>query len=62
MGQETFNSGLTVNFDSRLSITYTFGRFFVNAYGQFNNFRYSHNNSHGRLNDWFVNTSIGVRL
>lgn len=61
-GQETFNSGLTVNFDARLSMTYNFGRFFVNAYGQFNNFRYSHKNSHGRLNDWFVNTSIGVRL
>jgi len=62
MGQETFNSGLTVNFDARLSLTYNFGRFFVNAYGQFNNFRYSHHSSHGRLTDWFVNTSFGVRL
>ena len=62
MAQETFNSGLAVNFDARLSLTYNFGCFFVNAYGQFNNFHYSHKSSHGRLTDWFVNTSIGVRL
>jgi hypothetical protein len=62
MGDKTFNSGLTVNFDARLSVTYNFGRYFVNAYGQFNNNRYRHNDSHGHLNDWFVNTSMGIRL
>ena len=62
LGQKTFNSGMTLNIDARLSLTYNFGRYFVNAYGQFNNFRYQHNNSHGHLNDWFVNTSIGIRL
>ena len=62
MGDKTFNSGLTVNVDARLSITYNFGRYFVNAYGQFNNMRYRHNGSHGYLNDWFVNTSVGLRL
>ena len=30
--------------------------------GQFNNMRYTHDSSHGHLNDWFVNASIGVRL
>lgn len=62
MGRKSFNSGLTVNFDARVSLTYNFGRFFVNAYGQFNNSRYWHGNSHGHLNEWFVNTSFGVRL
>lgn len=61
-GVKTFNSGLTVNFDARLSLTYNFGRYFVNAYGQFNNMRYSHDNSHGHLSDWFVNSSVGLRL
>ena len=61
-GEETFNSGMTVNFDARLSLTYNFRRYFVNAYGQFNNIRYRHEESHGHLNDWYVNTSIGIRL
>ena len=62
MGEKTYDSGMTVNVDARLSLTYNFGRYFINAYGQFNNFRFRHNNSHGHLNDWFVKTSIGVRL
>lgn len=61
-GSKTFNSGIAVNFDARLSVTYNFGRYFVNAYGQFNRFRYNHNSNTGRLNDWFVNAAIGVRL
>ena len=62
MGDKTFNSGLTINFDARLSLTYNFGRYFISAYGQFSNMRYRHDSSHGHLNDWFVNTSVGVRL
>ena len=62
VGEETFNSGMTVNFDARLSLTYNFGRYFVNACGQFNNIRYRHEESHGHLNDWYVNTSVGIRL
>ena len=62
IGDKTFDSGLTVNFDARLSVTYNFGRYFVCAYGQFNNMRYSHKRSHGYLNDWFINTSVGLRL
>ena len=62
MGDMTFNSGLTVTFDARLSLTYNFSRFFISAYGQFSNMRYRHDSSHGHLNDWFVNTSFGVRL
>ena len=62
MGDRTFNSGLSIGLDARMSLTYNMGRWFVNAYGQFNNIRYSHNNTNGYLNDWFVNTSIGIRL
>ena len=62
MGSKTFNSGMTLNFDARLSVTYNFSRYFVNAYGQFFNMRYRHDNSHGYLDDWFVNASVGIRL
>ena len=62
MGDRTFNSGLSIGFDARMSLTYNFGRFFFNAYGQFNNIRYHHNSTSGYLNDWFVNTSFGIRL
>ena len=62
MAAKTFNSGLSLGFDARMSLTYNVGRFFFNAYGQFNNIRYHHNNTNGYLNDWFVNTAIGIRL
>ena len=62
VGDKTFNSGLSLGFDGRVSLTYNFGRCFINAYGQFNNIRYHHNNSNGYLNDWFINTAIGIRL
>lgn len=60
--RKSYNSGIAVNFDARVSVTYNFGRYFVNAYGQFNNFRYNHEENHGHLNDWFVNAAFGVRL
>ena len=62
MGDKTFNSGLSIGFDARMSLTYNLGNFFFSAYGQFNNIRYHHNSTKGYLNDWFINTSIGVRL
>ena len=55
-------STFSLGFDARMSLTYNLGRFFLNAYGQFNNIRYHHNSTHGYLNDWFVNTSLGIRL
>ena len=61
-GNETFNSGMSIGFDGRVSVTYNFGRYFLNVFGQFNNIRYHHNSSNGYLNDWFVNSSIGIRL
>ena len=62
VADQTFNSGLSIGFDARLSVTYNIGDVFFNAYGQFNNIRYRHNNSKGYLNDWFINTSVGFRL
>ena len=62
MASETFNSGLSLGFDTRMSVTYNVGRWFFNAYGQFNNIRYHRQSSKGYLTDWFINTAIGIRL
>lgn len=62
IGANAYNSGLTVSFDARMSLTYNIGRYFFSAYGQFNNIRYSHSDTSGHLNDWFINTNIGIRL
>ena len=62
LAEKTFNSGISIGFDARMSLTYNFGRYFINTYGQFNNIRYHHSDTHGYLNDWFVNTSFGIRL
>ena len=60
---ETSNNGkVKVNFDARLSLTYQWDRFFINAYGQFCNFPYSYDQGSGRVNDWYINAAIGVRL
>ena len=61
-GEQTYNSGLSIGFDARMSLTYNFERVYFCAYGQFNNIRYHHSSSHGYLNDWFINTSVGFRF
>lgn len=61
--EATYNSNMRVNFDARLSITYEWNeRIFINAFGQFCNFNYKTDNIKGRLNDWYINGSIGIRL
>ena len=60
--QEVHYSNIRLNYDARLSLTYHWDRYFFNVYGQFNNFRYGHGDASGRLNDWFVNASLGIRL
>ena len=62
VGEEKDNGKVKLNFDARLSITYQWDRFFINAYGQFCNFPYSYDDGSGRLNDWYINAAIGVRL
>ena len=61
-GSHSRNNRLALNFTGRLSITYNWDRYFINANGQFNNFNYKHSALHGHLNDWFINASVGVRL
>lgn len=61
-GGETYNSGLSIGIDARMSLTYNFERIYLCAYGQFNDIRYHHGSNHGYLNDWFINTSIGFRF
>lgn len=48
--------------DARLSITYNTGNWFFNASGLLYEFRYSHDSNKGRLVDWYVNASVGLRL
>jgi hypothetical protein len=61
-GEHSRNNRVALNFTARLSITYNWSRYFINANGQFNNFNYKHNAMHGHLNDWYINASVGVRL
>jgi len=56
------HSPVTINFDTRLSLTYQWDRFFINAYGQFSRFHFKEGNVKGTLRDWYVNASIGVRF
>ena len=60
--RDTHYSKMTLTFDARMSITYNIGNWFINAFGQFSNYRYNYKNSSGRLNDWFINASVGLRL
>ena len=62
LGNQTFNSGVSIGFDARMSLTYNFRHCFLNAYGQFNNIRYHHDSTNGYVNDWFINASFGLRL
>ena len=61
-GEFSRNNRVALNFTARLSVTYNWSRYFINANGQFNNFNYRHNAMHGHLNDWYVNASVGVRF
>ena len=55
-------SYFTLNVDARLSVTYLWDRFFVNAFGQYSRFRYRDGAVKGSLSDWYVNASLGVRF
>ena len=56
------HSNMTVNIDARLSVTYNWNRLFLNAYGQFSNFHFKDGGVEARLNDWYVNASLGYRF
>ncbi len=53
---------VSLNIDARFSITYNWNRYFFNIYGQWNGFRNKIENNTLRLNTWFINTSLGIRL
>lgn len=58
----TRHSKITLNYDARVSLTYNWNRYFVNVYGQWNNFRNKYDSNTLKLNDWYVNASLGIRL
>lgn len=53
---------VSFNLDARASITYNWNRYFLNIHGQWNQFKHSMDNNTVKLNDWFVNASLGMRL
>ncbi len=61
--EEIWWSRVTVNYSARASVTYNWERYFMNVSGQWNNHKYSYgDDGNGRVNDWFVNASLGVRF
>lgn len=58
----TNSSRVTWNLDCRLSVTYQWDRFFLNANGQYSTIHYKESNIKGHLYDWIINASIGVRF
>lgn len=62
VGTSVRHANVSVNIDARLSVTYNIDRYFLNVYGQLNNFKNSIDNNRVRLTDWFVNASLGIRL
>ena len=53
---------VSFNLDARASISYTWDRYFLNVHGQWNQFKHSVDRNTVKLNDWFVNASLGIRL
>ena len=60
---ESHWSRVTLTYNARASITYNYDRFFFNIYGQYNNHSYNYgDDGDGRVKDWFITTSVGVRF
>jgi len=53
---------LSFNFDTRMSITYNWDRYFFNVYGQWNHMSHQIDDTKLKQNEWLVNASIGIRL
>ena len=62
MGEYHRTNRLALNTDTRLSVTYQRKRWYLNAYGCYNHFRYHAENSHGQLHDWLACVQLGYRL
>lgn len=62
-GTRTMHGTPSINVDARLSLTYNWRQFFINAYGQLNQYRFTDSDGvSGRHTDWFVNASLGYRF
>ena len=51
-----------VNFDGRIAAVYNWQNWFVRTYGQFNTFKFGHENTSGRFSNWSIYASIGRRF
>ena len=61
-GIDTKYGNVHFNIDARASITYSWNRYFMNVFGQVNQFKYGFSISDVRLIDWYVRGSFGVRF
>ena len=62
MDTDSRNSRMTLNVNSRVSVSYNWSRWFVCAHANFYHSRYHYENNKGRLNDWTAMLRLGVRF
>ena len=62
MEEQTHWSRPAMTLNGRASITYNWDRYFFNVHGQWNSHNYNYGDGDGRINEWFVNTSLGYRF
>lgn len=59
---EESSNKVKLNFDARLSVVYNFDRWYLRAYGHYNQFRYGNDVVSGRVTDWTAYASLGFRF
>lgn len=62
MDTDSRNSRITLNVNSRVSLTYNWSDWFVCVNGNFYHSRYHYKNNRGQLNEWSAMLRFGVRL
>ena len=62
MDTDSRNSRITLNVNSRVSLTYNWSDWFVSVNGNFYHSRYHYKNNRGQLNEWSAMLRFGVRL
>ena len=63
VNSELTDNKIVPNFDTRLSVTYNRARYYLNAYGTYNSFRYSNNDGGSvQVGDWYAYFSWGLRF
>ena len=60
--EETTSNKVKLNLDARLSVVYNFDRWYLRAYGHYNQFSYGSDPVSGRVTDWTVSASLGFRF